>query len=75
MNLTAFKPRAFSLASSCAAALAALCGMAALAPAHAADACPHRGDLDAQYCDANKDLVADTPTDARQLKDPSTLAL
>ena len=73
MNLTAFKPRAFSLASSCAAALAALCGLAALAPAHAADACPHRGDLDAQYCDANKDLVADTPTDARQLKDPSTL--
>jgi phosphonate transport system substrate-binding protein len=38
-----------------------------------ADACSNRGDLDAQYCDANKDLVADTPTDAGKLKTPNTL--
>lgn len=26
-----------------------------------AQSCPHRGELDAAYCDANQDLVADTP--------------
>ena len=31
------------------------------APAQAQDACPNRGQLDTQYCDANNDLVADTP--------------
>ena len=36
--------------------------------AQAADACPNRGDLDQMYCDANKDLVADTPTDPAKLK-------
>ena len=43
--------------------------------AYAADAdnCSNRGDLDQMYCDANKDLVADTPTDASKLKTPSTL--
>lgn len=41
--------------------------------AQAADACPNRGDLDQMYCDANKDLVADTPTDPAKLKTPSTL--
>lgn len=43
--------------------------------AYAADAesCANRGDLDEMYCDANKDLVADTPTDASKLKTPSTL--
>jgi phosphonate transport system substrate-binding protein len=41
--------------------------------AHAQDACPHRGDLDSIYCDANRDLVADTPTDAKRLRNPSTL--
>jgi len=35
--------------------------------------CPNRGQLDEQYCDANGDLVADTPTDPAKLKDPSTL--
>ncbi|GAB1575874.1 phosphate/phosphite/phosphonate ABC transporter substrate-binding protein [Bordetella petrii] len=53
-----------------AAAIAMACGFQA---AHAADACPNRGDLDQMYCDANKDLVADTPTDADKLKTPSTL--
>ncbi len=38
-----------------------------------AQTCPNRGDLDQQYCDANKDLVADTPTDAGRLKNPSTI--
>ncbi|MVW80842.1 phosphate/phosphite/phosphonate ABC transporter substrate-binding protein [Bordetella sp. 02P26C-1] len=43
--------------------------------AHAADAqsCANRGDLDDMYCDANKDLVADTPTDPAKQKTPSTL--
>ena len=40
------------------------------APALAADACPHRGQLDEIYCDRDGDLVADTPEKTR---DPSTL--
>ncbi|MCU0775738.1 MAG: phosphate/phosphite/phosphonate ABC transporter substrate-binding protein [Ideonella sp.] len=49
--------------------------MALLAPAAtlAQDACPNRGDLDAIYCDANRDLLADTPADASKQKNPSTL--
>jgi phosphonate transport system substrate-binding protein len=51
--------------------------MAALAlasgPVFAQDNCPHRGELDASFCDANKDLVADTPTDPKRLKNPSVL--
>lgn len=35
--------------------------------------CAHRGDLDQRFCDANNDLVADTPTDAKALQDPATL--
>jgi phosphonate transport system substrate-binding protein len=34
--------------------------------------CP-RGSLDRNYCDRNKDLVADTPTDPKQLVNPATL--
>ena len=41
--------------------------------AQAQDACPNRGQLDALYCDADKDLVADAPTDPAKWKDPSTL--
>jgi phosphonate transport system substrate-binding protein len=37
------------------------------------DDCPNRGDLDTMYCDANNDLVADTPTDPDKLKTPSTV--
>lgn len=37
------------------------------------DTCPNRGSLDPIYCDANRDLLADTPTDASKLKNPSTL--
>lgn len=36
-------------------------------------ACANRGDLDALYCDANKDLLADVPTDKTKWKNPSTL--
>lgn len=39
----------------------------------AQDACPHRGQLDNAYCDANKDLVADPPADRSKWRDPSTL--
>lgn len=39
--------------------------------ASAAD-CP-RGDLDKRFCDADGDLIADTPTDESMLLDPDTL--
>lgn len=42
-------------------------------PVLAQDSCPNRGDLDTSYCDANKDLVADTPSDPARVKSPSTL--
>jgi phosphonate transport system substrate-binding protein len=44
---------------------------AAPVPALAQD-CP-RGTLDARYCDRDGDLVADAPTNARELVDPATL--
>ena len=37
------------------------------------DACKNRGDLDIQYCDENKDLVADAPKDPKKFKIPGTL--
>ena len=53
------------------AALLAAAAFSTLAGAQ--EACTHRGELDAAYCDANKDLVADTPSDAKKLKNPGTL--
>jgi phosphonate transport system substrate-binding protein len=57
--------------------LAALLATAALvvlpASARADEACAHRGELDTLYCDADKDLVADAPTDSKKWRDPSTL--
>jgi len=53
--------------------LLGLLGLLAGTAALAQDNCPNRGDLDTQYCDANKDLVADTPADAGKLKNPNTL--
>ena len=41
--------------------------------AFAQDACKNRGQLDTNYCDENKDLVADAPKDPKNWKDPSTL--
>jgi phosphonate transport system substrate-binding protein len=54
-----------------AAAIGLLMGLAAT-PAAAQEQCP-RGTLDSRFCDRDGDLVADTPTDARQLVDPRTL--
>ena len=54
-----------------------LCAVATMlavpGPAQAQDACPNRGQLDTQYCDADRDLVADAPIDPAKWKDPSTL--
>src|SRR5438876_11190606 len=41
--------------------------------AYAADACKHRGELDAMYCDENNDMVADPPADPKKWKTPSTI--
>ena len=43
-----------------------------LAGAALAEDCP-RGDLDKAYCDRDGDMVADAPTDAKQLVNPPTL--
>ena len=45
----------------------------AAAPAFAQSDCKNRGDLDANYCDENRDLVADTPKDPKRFKNPGTL--
>jgi phosphonate transport system substrate-binding protein len=66
MRFHTFKSRAKSAALMLAAALL----MPTLAEAQA---CPQRGELDTRFCDANKDMLADTPTDKAQQKDPSTL--
>ncbi|MFT3963338.1 phosphate/phosphite/phosphonate ABC transporter substrate-binding protein [Propionivibrio sp.] len=52
--------------------LAAL-ALSAAGVAQAQDACPNRGLLDPAYCDANKDLVADPPADAKKFRNPGTL--
>ena len=41
--------------------------------AFAADDCKNRGTLDEMYCDENMDLVADSPKDSKDWKDPNTL--
>ncbi len=35
--------------------------------------CTNRGDLDAQYCDNDGDLIADPPSDPKALRDPDVL--
>ena len=47
------------------------CLSLSVGPAAAQD-CP-RGDLDERFCDADGDLLADTPTDESKLIDPDTL--
>ena len=42
------------------------------APLAGAQDCP-RGELDKMYCDRNKDMVADVPTDPKKLVNPSTI--
>ncbi len=54
-------------------ALTAWIGLLPQAQAQTADQCSYRGQLDTQYCDENKDLVADTPKDPKKWRDPSTL--
>ena len=39
----------------------------------AAQACTNRGDLDARFCDEDKNLVADTPKDPKDWQNPGTL--
>jgi|SRR5690606_18713262 len=53
-----------------AAAAAGLCAWMLALPAQAQDDCPNRGDLDPAYCDADGDLVADTP---EETVNPNTL--
>ena len=38
-----------------------------------AQACPNRGQLDDLYCDADRDMVADVPTEKSKWKNPSAL--
>lgn len=47
--------------------------MALFAAPAFAEECANRGDLDQMYCDANNDLVADTPEDPAKLRNPDTL--
>jgi phosphonate transport system substrate-binding protein len=61
-----------SFRSFIAVALAAI-GLAVAASAAAADDCKNRGELDTMYCDANGDMVADAPIDAKKWKNPGTI--
>ncbi len=63
----------FSLLRRAALTAASAVLLAASIPAFAQDACKNHGDLDAQYCDDNMDLVADPPKDPKKFKNPSTL--
>jgi phosphonate transport system substrate-binding protein len=56
----------------CLLALLALLAVAATPGLGAAQDCP-RGQLDARYCDRDGDMVADAPTDPRELVDPPVL--
>jgi phosphonate transport system substrate-binding protein len=58
----------WAVTAALASALAAFAGIAS-----AQQSCANRGTLDVRYCDANGDLVADTPTDKAQQKNPDTL--
>jgi phosphonate transport system substrate-binding protein len=48
-------------------------GMGLVGLAQAQNTCAYRGDLAPAYCDANRDLVADMPTDPQRLQDPPSL--
>jgi phosphonate transport system substrate-binding protein len=39
------------------------------------DTCSHRGDLDAMYCDEDRNMTADAPKDPKKLKNPAALML
>lgn len=65
-------PKTFCLQGLVALAALALISLPLASPAAAQD-CPNRGQLDAMYCDANGDLVADAPEDPSKLVNPDTL--
>lgn len=65
-------PKTFCLQGLFALAALALISLPLASPAAAQD-CPNRGQLDAMYCDANGDLVADAPEDPSKLVNPDTL--
>ncbi|WP_051631066.1 phosphate/phosphite/phosphonate ABC transporter substrate-binding protein [Afifella pfennigii] len=67
-----FKARKIDSLTGVAAAALGLAAILGFSPALAQD-CPNRGDLDQMYCDADGDLVADTPSDPSQLVNPDTL--
>ena len=51
-------------------------GLAASIPSGAqTSTCKHRGDLDEIYCDEDRNLTADAPTDPSKLKNPKTILL
>jgi phosphonate transport system substrate-binding protein len=52
---------------------AALLAVMPWANAQAQGSCPFRGSLDEAFCDADRDMVADVPTEANRQRDPSTL--
>ncbi|MFN5542733.1 MAG: phosphate/phosphite/phosphonate ABC transporter substrate-binding protein [Betaproteobacteria bacterium] len=43
------------------------------APTASAQTCKNRGELDTIYCDNDGDMLADTPTDPKKLRNPSML--
>ncbi len=45
------------------------------APAWPQDTCKYRGDLDAIYCDEDRDLTADPPRDITKFRNPASLFL
>ena len=51
----------------------AVAGLGYALAATGADGCATRGELDAMYCDANRDMVADVPTDSKKWRNPSTI--
>jgi len=51
----------------------ASCVVFAATTTSAADDCINRGELDSNYCDEDKNLVAEPPKDQAKWKDPSTL--
>ena len=58
---------------SLAAAAGLVLAVASSSAAQAQDACSNRGQLDTNYCDEDKDLVADAPKDPKRWRDPSSL--
>lgn len=44
-------------------------------PAWSQEPCKHRGDLDTLYCDEDRNMTADAPTNAKKLKNPAALML